>query len=374
MAKSSAPVKPWCPFCGQDVPPPLPPEQRKMDEFNEGKCQCGAIYASDPTGHNVGAAMVEALVHACHENWDFAWDLTPEDDYLTNRIENYDEVTHQVIETRNIDGRAVRGVLYFVRLNSDISEISAQISKGKTVPKDTNPQVPLPPMEPLRDPKRKKKRANKNLVKELADAHDIQALVDLCFDDSRTIRYLQRLLYAPSQEQRMVYASVMGKVCGRYSTRKPGAVSDLLHRLYEACSDSASTHWGLIETIGYIIAERTDIYGAFSRHLLMYREVPTTQVPVLWALSEIAKRKPDILKDAPFYSLFKMLSHPEPATRGHAAMLFGLINASEIKGQIMELIDDPGELILYRDDKPEKTTVGELARAAIDKMNAQGDN
>ncbi len=55
-----------------------------------GRCQCGAVYASDETGHNVGAAMVEALVYACNDDWDLAWSLVPEDDYLTGRLENYD--------------------------------------------------------------------------------------------------------------------------------------------------------------------------------------------------------------------------------------------------------------------------------------------
>ena len=115
MKKQQLKTEPWCPFCGQKIGRPSDAIERKMTEFKVGRCQCGAVYTSDPTGHNVGAAMVETLVFACDNNWDFAWDLMPEDDYLTGRIEDYDEQTHQVVETRNLDGRAVRGVLYFVR-------------------------------------------------------------------------------------------------------------------------------------------------------------------------------------------------------------------------------------------------------------------
>ena len=61
-----------------------------MHEFPVGNCECGAVYTCDATGHNVGAAIVETLVYACDGNADFAWDLVPEDDYLTGRIENYD--------------------------------------------------------------------------------------------------------------------------------------------------------------------------------------------------------------------------------------------------------------------------------------------
>lgn len=374
MAKSSTPVKPWCPFCGQDVPPPVAPLQRKMTEFSIGHCQCGAVYVCDQTGHNVGAAMVECLVHACHDNWDLAWDLVPEEDYLTNRLENYDEITHQIIETRNIDGRAVRGVLYFVRVNRDLSELSSKISNEKSGRQTPASPLAVPTMEPLRDPKRTKQRASKSLVKELANDNNIQALVDLCFDDSRTLRFMQRLLYDPDVDKRMHYTNIIGQVCARYSTRKPGAVSDLLHRLYEACSDSAATHWGLIEAIGAIIAARSDIYGAFARHLLMYREVPTTRVPVLWALSEIARQHPAVIRDAPFYSLFKMLEHPDPATRGHAVLLFGLIKATEVQRQIKELVKDGSKLTVYQNGIPQTTTVGELARTAMSQLSEKGDS
>ena len=131
MSKSDIKNPPWCPFCGQKVGRPGDAAERKLNEFPVGECQCGAIYTSDATGHNVGAAMVEALVHACKDNWDFAWELLPEDDYLTGRIENYDEQYHEVMDKGNVDGRPVRGVLYFVRLHTEIKDIASRIKARK---------------------------------------------------------------------------------------------------------------------------------------------------------------------------------------------------------------------------------------------------
>lgn len=367
--KTGIPVKPWCPFCGQNVAPPQAPMQRKMNEFTMGECQCGAVYVSDQTGHNLGAAMVECLVHASHDNWELAWDLTPEEDYLTDQIDNYDEVTHQVIETRNLDGRAVRGVLYFVRLHQEFAQLAAQ--KGNEPASEAQENAAArPPMEPIRDPKRIKKKANKDNVQAMADSNDIDGLVDLLFDDAKTMRCLQRLLYDPEPEKRWHYAFVMGKVCARYASQKPGAVSDLLHRLFEACSDSAATHWGLIETVGSIIAGRPDIFGAFTSHLLMYRNMPTTRVQTLWALAEIAKTRPDIVRGTPFYSLFPMLAHPDPLTRGHAVLLFGLLKANEAKGQIEGLRGDNAMLTLYTEGKAEQTTVAALVNQALERLAA----
>jgi hypothetical protein len=364
-------LRPWCPFCGQDVHQPEEPVNRKMDEFKVGHCQCGAVYTSDPSGFNVGSAMVECLNYACNDNWDLAWDLTPEDDYLTGRIDNYDEKTHQVHELKNVDGRKVSGVLYFVRLHKDISDLSTKLDKHKQKKVEAGVKSVnffIPRIEPERDPTRKKKRAKKLEIKKLADEDDIDALVDFAFDDLKTLRFLQRLLYDPNEDKRWQYAHIIGQVCARLSTRKPGAVSDMLHRMYEACSDSASTHWGLIETIGSVIAARPDIYGAFTRHILMYRGVPSSRVHALWALGTIAETSPAVVSSTPVYSVVEYISHPDSFTRGHAIRLFGRLNATEVKSEIEQQADDPAEVTVYEKGLPVHTTVGTLAKEALTAM------
>lgn len=366
-------VRPWCPFCGQVVGRPLEPTQRKLNEFTMGECQCGAIYTCDPTGFNVGAAMVEAIVHACDDNWELAWDLLPDENYLTGRVDNYDEQSHQVYETKNVDGRKVSGVLYFVRLNRELVELTSRLHKDKTIKESTllaeDPTRDLPAMEPARDPKRKKKRADKGTVAKMVADQDIAGLVDLAMDDLKTLRFIQRLLYDPDEGRRWQCAHILGQVCRRLSTRKPGAVSDLLHRLYEACSDSAATHWGLLESIGSIIAARADIFGAFARHLLMHRGVPSSRVQVLWALGTLAEKRPDIVRATPFYSLFPYVNHPEAVTRGHAIRLFGRIAASEVESEIEKLTGDEAELTIYEQGQPVRTTVAELATEALARLH-----
>lgn len=377
MAKNpNIKLRPWCPFCGQDIEPPRPQTQRKMNEFTAGTCQCGAVYTCDPTGFNIGAAMVECMVRACDDNWDLAWELTPDEDYIDDRLDLYDEQTHQVVELGNLDGRKIKGVLYFIRLNRDFAELSQRLDQHKQQQNQAaRPPTPadIPALEPARDPKRQKKRAQKREVEEMADASDIDGLVDLAFDDLKTLRFLQRLLYAPEESKRWLYAHILGQVCRRLSTRKPGAVSDLLHRMYEACTDSAATHWGLIESIGSIIAARPDIYGAFTSHLLMFRNTASSTNHVLWAMGTIGAKRPDLVRKAPFYSLFPFVNHHDPLTRGLAVRLFGMINAQEVKSAVVELSNDPAELIFYNEGLPITTTVGELAREALTKMETKTD-
>jgi len=139
--------------------------------------------------------------------------------------------------------------------------------------------------------------------------------------------------------------------------------------MYEACSDSAATHWGLLESIGSIIAARSDLFGAFTRHLLMFRGVPSSRVQVLWALGTIAEKRPDLVRSIPFYSLFPYADHTDSYTRGPAARLFGRINATEVRSEIESLTNDEAELVVYEKGLPVRITVGQLAQDAIENMN-----
>ena len=372
MAKNNAAkVRPWCPFCGMDIGRPTEAAQRKMTEFTVGRCECGAVYTCDGTGHNVGAAMVESLVYACNDDWDLAWELIPEDDYLTGRVEDYDEVTHQVCAKRNLDGRAVRGVLYFVRLHKDVREISDRLAKRKEeearqAAGENVPSAPLiPEIEPERDPKRPRKRASKSMVKKLVEAGDVDTLVDLTFDDKRTLRFMQRLLYDPEPAKRYKTAWLIGQVAARLASREPAPIADMLHRLFESCSDSASTPWGMVETIGAIISARPDIFGAFTRHLLNFMGDTGTQEAVIWGMGEIAETRPDLIRKTPFYSTFHFLEHDNPVLRGLMARMLGRIKAAEASFQLMALQNDQSEITIYEHGDPVTTTVAALVAEAV---------
>jgi hypothetical protein len=374
MARTTLKTKPWCPFCGQDVGRPQYPDKRKLGEFSLGSCGCGAVYASDPSGFNIGAAIVECLVHACGDNWELAWDLLPEQDYLTGRIEDYDEVTHQVVETRNLDGRIIRGVLYFIRLQENVTNLSAS-TKEKDSSAAAKSFASVKKIQEKSEglTKREKKKANKNLVRDMVQNRDADGLVALCFDDKKTLRLLQRQLYEPDEAKRWAIASFIGEVCSRVAMRKPGMVSDLLHLLFEACSDSAASNWGAVESIGSIIAARPDIYGSFTRHLLAYIGDPSTRAQVLWALGTIAEKRPDLVRNTSFYQLIGLLDSPVAAVKGYMVRLLGRLQAKEVAGRIRALQDDTTMLIIYENGLPVKTDLGTLAKEAMQLIEAEGE-
>jgi hypothetical protein len=368
MKKTKFKTRPWCPFCGQTIAKPKPPVNRKLGEFSVGSCQCGAVYTCDPTGHNVGSAMVEAMVLACNDDWDLAWELMPEDDYLTGRLERYDEQTDQVVEAGYLDGRTIRGVIYFVRLHKDIAEITARFNakQGDNQQAHSPKDDYLPELEPARDPRRKKRKTNKLEVRRLVEAGNIDALVDLAFDDIKVLWFMQRMLYDPDVAQRWRTAHLIGQVCARLSTRQPGSVSDLLHRLFEACTDSAATNWGLIETIGSMVAARPDIFGAFTRHLMRYISHPSTRNQVIWAFGTIAEKRPDLIRGTTFYQILDLLEEPEPELQGLMLRLLGRLQATESLSAIERLLESKEQLTYYEKGEALTTTVGKMAATALD--------
>ena len=70
-----------CPFCER----PLGALEEIMTKFGNvitgGKCDCGAAYVYDGSGHNVGDAYVDVLTLTCNGDLDKAWSLTPGEDY-----------------------------------------------------------------------------------------------------------------------------------------------------------------------------------------------------------------------------------------------------------------------------------------------------
>ncbi len=70
-----------CPFCSKPIAEPTEIRTRFGNTFTGGRCECGAIYVYDRSGHNLGDAYVDGLTYACNGDADRAWSLTPDVDY-----------------------------------------------------------------------------------------------------------------------------------------------------------------------------------------------------------------------------------------------------------------------------------------------------
>lgn len=109
---------PTCLFCGMIINPP----EEKQTDFGEicfGKCPCGAIYVCEPTGHNQGEALVDAMILADSEGIEnielgVNYDL---------RDKAYDFKTHQYIHLEN---QIFCGRLFFIKPMAEIARGSTR--------------------------------------------------------------------------------------------------------------------------------------------------------------------------------------------------------------------------------------------------------
>ncbi len=70
-----------CPFCKRPIGEAEEIVSRFGDVITGGKCECGAVYVYDRSGHNMGDAYVDALNLAYDGDMDKAWSSVPGQDY-----------------------------------------------------------------------------------------------------------------------------------------------------------------------------------------------------------------------------------------------------------------------------------------------------
>ena len=356
---------PACPFCGLLIEKPRELENRRQGEMPVGSCSCGAVYACDETGHNQGAALIEALVFGCNMDWDLAWNLLPEEDYKQEIVENYDYIRHLIVPGGFIDSRRILGVLFFIRLHEEVLEVTSD-GFHKRLEKARNAHV-LPVNAASHEGKKPlPKKEVENLVRE----YRFEPILDVAGYDKRLIRNLQRLIYSGDDLLRKRAADILGRACAVIGENDSGAVSKLLQALFYAISDTAAFTWGAFEAIGEIISHKTELFGGYIPQLYQFLADETRRSQALQTLAKIAGSRPDLLRKHTFH-FFTYLKDAEPAVRGYTALLMGNLGAHEAKEDLEKLLDESHEINIYENGNLEKMTVGQVAKEALEKLKVQ---
>jgi len=353
--------KPQCPFCGSLVEGPKELSTRRVGEMPVGSCSCGAVYACEETGHNLGSAMIEALVFGCDMDWDLAWGLEPEEDYLQEIVENYDLKNHLIIPGGAYEGRRIAGALYFIRLHKDVQEVTSEgvrqkLAKATTASPDSSAGHA------------RKKTLSKKQVEEFVREYQIEPIENAAAEDKKMIRYLQRLLYSGDAQLRQRAAETLGRACAVIGKRDPGIVSKLLQGLFYSLIDTAAFPPGAFEAIGEIIGHRPDLFGGYAPQLYQFVADQTRKSQALQALGRIAKSSPDILRKHTLH-FFAFLEDSDPTVRGYTAWLMGNLGAHEAKKDLEKLLQESHEIEIYEKGIIEQKTVGQVASEALKKLS-----
>jgi hypothetical protein len=370
MARGKIAYEPRCPFCGSPIDRPKKVEPRRFGDFECGACECGAVYVHDATGHNLGAAWVEAIGFACNDDWDLAWSLTPGEDYQDAFLEKYDIESHLIQPTgRTKDERVIRAALVFIRMAKDVREVTHEGVREK-LELLSEPLIPAEERDKAYF-ERRSRRYSKQQVKALVQDGEVEKLRSMALDDPLVLRKIQRLLYSTDEMLMWKAITILGAVAGALATDRPSLVGDLVRRLLLASGDSAATNWGSIETIGEIIRAQPKIYGSFVRHILGFINDPPSCPAVLWAIGRIGELHPRVVRSSEFFALFAHLTNSEPKIRGHAVWAFGRMKAKEALKAIQEMADDTEELRLFDGQSIRYTTVSKLASEAVERIEGR---
>ena len=89
--------RPCCPFCGQPFGSPPGVDPKREGDFYKWLCPCGAVGSYDTTGHNLGDALMEAIVFAYDDDWEKAMAMEPDKDYEIRYLDGYHPSDHRVL-------------------------------------------------------------------------------------------------------------------------------------------------------------------------------------------------------------------------------------------------------------------------------------
>ncbi len=348
--------EPRCPFCGNVINRPVELPEISAKGMQVGDCPCGAVFCYDATGHNLGTAMSEALVYGCAGDWDKAWELIPDKDYLQERLENYDIETNLIIPGGIYEGRRIAGVLFFILIKDmrDASRLSSESVKENRMSGGTRHAHHT----------RGRRTYRKEELELLVSEFKTSEVLDLARSDHRVMRDLQRLLYSVDTLKRRRAAEILGKAVSLVAERDPDMAVTLLQGLFSSLTDTASSAWGSIAAIGEIIGSSPERYGRYVPQLLMFTGRRELLRDILDALRKIASAKPDLLRrySVHFIPLLKDVSG---AIRGITALLLGNLYAREAREDIEALLLDQAEVEIYRAGNLDKETVASLAQEAL---------
>ncbi|WP_258359904.1 DVU0298 family protein [Moorella sulfitireducens (nom. illeg.)] len=358
--KKELAFKPVCPFCGLLIARPGEHDVRRPKEMPVGTCSCGAVYACDLTGHNLGAAFIEALVSSCNMDWDLAWGLLPEEDYVEKLVENYDYETHLIIPGGVYEGRRISGALYFVKLHPDILEFTLQGGQKKPLRAST---APSPALMASPDKRKFTKKDIETLVRE----YQVEALLEIAASDRRLIRDLQRLLYSGDELLRLRAADFLGKTAAVIAKKSPQTIANLLQRLLASVTEPGSSGWGAIDAAGFIIACIPETFAGYIPSLYQLLAETTFKKRALHAIGRIARVKPDLIRPASLRFL-KFLHDPDPEIRGYTAWILGNLGTTAARDMLAGLLEDGQPVTLYENGTLHKKTVGQLASEALARM------
>ncbi|MBW1916535.1 MAG: HEAT repeat domain-containing protein [Deltaproteobacteria bacterium] len=195
---------------------------------------------------------------------------------------------------------------------------------------------------------------------------DFASLVELAGREPVVSSILLQLTFA--LDDPLSWRAVEG--LGYLAEAHPERVKTILGRLWWLLNeDSGSFGWGAPAVLGEIGRRNYSLVADTVEMLFSYLDEEFSRSPMLWGLGRMGQTHPEIVREA-IPQIMEFLHDADPQVRGHAAWCLGVNGAGEGVGPLARLASDAEPVKLYENGELRQTTVGEIAREALARLES----
>jgi hypothetical protein len=206
------------------------------------------------------------------------------------------------------------------------------------------------------------RRALREQIVALLEAGDFAGLTSLAAREAGVAGQLLNYLFSPGDLLHWRATEGLGYV----AAARPEQVRKVINRLlWQLNEDSGSFGWGAASALGEIGRHHLPLVEEILPMFYGFLEQDFTRTPMLWGLGRLWEVHPRALEEA-VPLLFAFLEDPDPQMRGLAAWCLGRVRPPGLDAALRSLLGDDGQVELYDREQMRRTTVGQLAREALE--------
>lgn len=206
------------------------------------------------------------------------------------------------------------------------------------------------------------RRALREKIVALLEAGDFSSLAALAGRESGVVGQLAGYLFSPGELRH--WRAVEG--LGRLAAAHPEKVRKVINRLlYQLNEDSGSFGWLAAAALGEIGRGYLPLVEEILPMFCGFLEQDFARAPMLWGLGRLWEVHSQVLPEA-HPLLFAFLEDPDPRVRGLAAWCLGKVRPPGLAEALQPSLGDDGPVEIYDGGQLRRTTVGRLAREALE--------
>jgi hypothetical protein len=220
----------------------------------------------------------------------------------------------------------------------------------------------------------------KKKLRELLERGEFEQIVALAVRKKRVLGSLVSQTFDPDPQIGWRAVEAMGAAADRIADENPEYVSEHLRRLHWLLSDeSGGLCWRAPEAMAEIIRRRPRLLAdhiAIVVSLILNlaeEDLDHFKAGALWAIGRLGAVAGDHIP-AVLPAITRALDDADPQIRGMAAWCLGQVGQARLLADRPTLLSDQGPVEFYEDRLLGRTTVGQLARRALETRAAGSEH